>query len=109
MFNYGYLASGKEKSNPESPTALDIQLHVKRNNGDYEYISNTTPFNWLFEHMASYGYIVRYPTDKEAVTRLKLRDQHKGTVFIGTDRIVRGDHSIAPPRKRSISQKSQIH
>lgn len=68
MFNYGYLASGKEKSNPESPTALDIQLHVKRNNGDYEYISNTTPFSWLFEHMASYGYIVRYPTDKEAVT-----------------------------------------
>ena len=68
MFNYGYLASGKEKSNPESPTALDVQLHVKRKNGGYEYISNSTPFNWLFEHMASYGYIVRYPTDKSEIT-----------------------------------------
>jgi hypothetical protein len=26
MFNYGWLEAGKEKSNPESPTALDVQL-----------------------------------------------------------------------------------
>ncbi|HAG12816.1 MAG TPA: hypothetical protein DCG49_03010 [Ruminococcus sp.] len=68
MFNYGYLEAGKEKSNPESPTALDVQLHVKRNDGGYEYVTNTTPYSWLFEHMSSYGYILRYPTDKAEIT-----------------------------------------
>lgn len=68
MFNYGYLEAGKEKSNPDSPTALDIQLHIKRNDGGYEYISNVSPYSWLFEHMASYGFILRYPPDKSELT-----------------------------------------
>ncbi|MBR6717732.1 MAG: hypothetical protein IKI77_05230 [Oscillospiraceae bacterium] len=68
MFNYGYLETGKEKSNPDSPTALDIQLHIKRNDGGYEYISNISPYSWLFEHMASYGFVLRYPSDKADVT-----------------------------------------
>ncbi|MCQ2416504.1 MAG: D-alanyl-D-alanine carboxypeptidase family protein [Oscillospiraceae bacterium] len=68
MFNYGYLAADKEKSNPDSPSALDIQLHVKRSDGGYEYISNASPYSWLFEHMASYGFTVRYPSDKSDIT-----------------------------------------
>ena len=68
MFNYGYLETGKEKSNPDSPTAMDIQLHVKRNDGGYEYISNISPYSWLFEHMASYGFVLRYPTEKSEIT-----------------------------------------
>ena len=68
MFNYGYLDAGKEKSNPDSPTALDIQLHIKRNDGGYEYVSNVAPYSWLFEHMASYGFVLRYPADKAEIT-----------------------------------------
>ena len=68
MFNYGYLEQGKEKSNPDSPTALDIQLHLKHTGGGYEYISNTSPYSWLFDHMANYGFIVRYPSNKAEVT-----------------------------------------
>ncbi len=68
MFNYGYLDTGKEKSNPDSPTAYDIQLHIKRNDGGYEYISNSAPYSWLFEHMASYGFVLRYPQDKAEIT-----------------------------------------
>ena len=68
MFNYGYLEAGKEKSNPDSPTALDVQLHIKRNDGGYEYISNVSPYSWLFEHMASYGFVLRYPPDKSEIT-----------------------------------------
>jgi hypothetical protein len=45
MFNYGYLETGKEKSNPESATALDIQLHLKLAAGGYSYISNTKPYS----------------------------------------------------------------
>lgn len=68
MFNYGYLEAGKEKSNPESSTGLDVQLHVKHSNGSYEYVTNIAPYAWLFDHMASYGYILRYPEDKSDVT-----------------------------------------
>ena len=71
MFNYGWLEAGKEKSNPESPTALDVQLHVKRTGGAYEYITNTSPFSWLFEHMDSYGFVQRYPDDKTDLTGYK--------------------------------------
>lgn len=68
MFNYGYLDTGKEKSNPDSPSAYDIQLHIKRKDGGYEYISNISPYSWLFEHMASYGFVLRYPQDKAEIT-----------------------------------------
>lgn len=68
MFNYGYLETSQEKSNPESATGLDIQLHVKHDNGSYEYVTNVTPYAWLFDHMASYGYVLRYPEDKSDVT-----------------------------------------
>lgn len=68
MFNYGYLEVGKEKSNSESSSALDIQLHIKRNDGGYEYISNITPYSWLFDHMASYGFVQRFPAEKSELT-----------------------------------------
>ena len=68
MFNYGYLEAGKEKSNPESATALDVQIHLKKDNGEYDFVSNITPYSWLFDHMASYGYTLRYPTDKAEIT-----------------------------------------
>ena len=68
MFNYGYLEAGKEKSNPESSTGLDVQIHLKKENGGYDFVSNVTPYSWLFDHMASYGYTLRYPTDKAEIT-----------------------------------------
>ena len=68
MFNYGYLEDGKEKSNPESSTALDVQIHLKKDDGTYDFVSNVTPYSWLFDHMASYGFILRYPTDKAEIT-----------------------------------------
>lgn len=68
MFNYGYLETGKEKSNPESATALDIQLHLKLESGGYSYISNISPYSWLFTHMSDYGYILRYPDGKTELT-----------------------------------------
>ena len=71
MFNYGYLEAGKEKSNPESATGLDIQLHLKLKNGSYAYISDTEPYSWIYEHMSSYGYVIRYPADKSDITGVK--------------------------------------
>ena len=71
MFNYGYLETGKEKSNPESATGLDVQLHLKLKNGSYAFISNTAPYSWIYEHLTSYGYVIRYPAEKAAVTGVK--------------------------------------
>ena len=68
MFNYGYLEAGKEHSNAESATALDIQLHLKYTSGGYNYISYTSPYTWLFDHMANYGFILRYPENKGELT-----------------------------------------
>ncbi len=68
MFNYGYLESGKEKSNPESATGLDVQIHLKKEDGSYDFVSNVSPYSWLFDHMASYGFTLRYPTDKAEIT-----------------------------------------
>lgn len=68
MFNYGYLEDGKEKSNPESSTALDVQIHLKKQDGSYDFVTNTSPYSWLFEHMASYGFVQRYPEDKSDIT-----------------------------------------
>ncbi len=68
MFNYGYLESGVDHSNAESATGLDVQLHLKLNSGSYDYISYISPYTWLFDHMASYGYILRYPQDKTEQT-----------------------------------------
>lgn len=68
MFNYGYLEDGKEKSNPESATGLDVQIHLKKNDGGYDFVSNVSPYSWLFEHMASYGFVCRYPEDKSDIT-----------------------------------------
>ena len=71
MFNYGYLETGKEKSNPESATGLDVQLHLKLKNGSYAFISNTAPYSWIYEHLTSYGYVIRYPAEQAAVTGVK--------------------------------------
>lgn len=68
MFNYGYVEAGKEKSNPESPCGLDIQIHLKLDNGTYNYVSNVEPYSWIFSNMANYGFILRYPEGKEEQT-----------------------------------------
>ena len=41
------------------------------NDGGYEYVSNVSPYAWIFEHMASYGYVLRYPDDKTDITGYK--------------------------------------
>lgn len=71
MFNYGYLEADKEKANPESATGLDIQLHLHKASGEFAYVTNIQPYSWIFAHMESYGYILRYPEDKQDKTGQK--------------------------------------
>ena len=69
LFNYAFLTSDKqEKFLPDSATGLNIQLHLHMDNGRFGFISNTAPYSWIYEHMDSYGFVVRYPEDKSAKT-----------------------------------------
>lgn len=68
MVNDGYLAKGASKSTAESTTGLSIQLHLNKTDGGFAYITNTSPYSWLYEHMEEYGYILRYPEGKEDLT-----------------------------------------
>lgn len=68
MFNYGYLDRDDSKSNPESASGLDIQLHLKTNSGSYSFISNTGDYAWIYENMHKYGFVLRYPEDKTEKT-----------------------------------------
>lgn len=68
MVNDGYLAKDAPKSTKESTTGLSIQLHLNKTGGGFGYITNTSPYSWLYEHMAEYGYILRYPEGKEELT-----------------------------------------
>ncbi len=78
MFNDGYLDAGSDKSTPESTCGLSIQLHLQKASGGFTYISNTEPYSWIYNNMANYGYILRYPAEKEAETGKK-----------GTDSVIR--------------------
>lgn len=71
MFNYGYLKQDDPKSNPESACGLDVQLHLKKNDGTYGYITNSGDYAWIFENMYKYGFIQRYPEEKQDLTGVK--------------------------------------
>lgn len=82
MFNYGYLDQDDSKSNPESASGLDIQLHLKSNSGSYNFISNTGDYAWIYENMYKYGFILRYPKEKNEQTGVKGTDS--AIRYVGT-------------------------
>lgn len=45
-------------------------------NADTSYSDNETVYNWLAEHAAEYGFILRYPEEKEDVTGITYEPWH---------------------------------
>ncbi len=74
MVNDGYLAKGAANSTGESTTGLSIQLHLNKANGGFGYITNTSPYSWLYDNMSKYGYILRYPDGKQDLTGTAATD-----------------------------------
>ena len=55
----------------EHNTGLAIDLNGVRENFD------TTPeYEWLTEHAAEYGFILRYPEDKQEITKIRFEPWH---------------------------------
>lgn len=80
-----YLEQGKTKEEAEILTKRSIGepyksehnlgLAVDFNNIDYAF-EKESAFKWLTEHAQDYGFILRYPKDKEDITKIKYEPWH---------------------------------
>jgi D-alanyl-D-alanine carboxypeptidase len=59
--------------------ALDIDLYKKK----YEKLEDTEEYTWLVDNAHTYGYILRYPKDKENITGYKFEPWHYR--YVGID------------------------
>lgn len=60
----------------EHHTGLAVDLY---GSGDYsltETFENTAAFRWLMEHCAEYGFVLRFPKDKESITGVIYEPWH---------------------------------
>ncbi len=61
-------------SEHESGYALDFSLFFPDgSSGDYD---GTGDYNWIDEHCADYGFILRYPADKTEITKIQYEAWH---------------------------------
>lgn len=80
-----YLEDGKTIEEAEALTARSIGepyksehnlgLAVDFNDVDYAF-ENEKAFTWLMENAENYGFILRYPADKEDITKIKYEPWH---------------------------------
>ena len=54
----------------------ELGLAVDFNSVDESYFRNTTEAKWLAAHCAEYGFVIRYPEDKESVTGIIYEPWH---------------------------------
>ena len=45
-------------------------------NGDYNLFGETKEFTWMVNNSYKYGFILRYPSDKEKITGYKYEPWH---------------------------------
>ena len=64
----------------EHETGLAIDISTLKNEGDFE---DTEEFKWLQEHAHEYGFILRYPKDKEYITGYAYESWHYR--YVGID------------------------
>ena len=63
--------------------------------GDYsitDSFENTAAFRWLQEHCAEYGFILRFPKDKEAITGVTYEPWHYRYVGVEHAKIIMENH-----------------
>ena len=87
-----YLKQGKKQEEAErltdeyinKPGASDHNLGLAV---DFNLVNNefkeTKAFKWLKQHAEDYGFILRYPSDKEDITKIAYESWHWR--YVGTD------------------------
>ena len=53
-----------------------LAVDVAGSNGDYNLFADSKEFTWMKEHSYEYGFILRYPSGKEATTGFKYEPWH---------------------------------
>lgn len=60
-----------------------LAVDVKGENNDYNLFANTKEFLWMQDNAYKYGFILRYPKNKENITRFKFEPWHYR--YVGKD------------------------
>lgn len=80
----GILAKRFAKDWVAEPGTSEHQLGLALDiNADKEYCSNEDVYEWLYENAYRYGFILRYPKDKEAITNTAYEPWHYR--YVGID------------------------
>lgn len=82
LYNYYAQANGVEYADTyyarpgqsEHNTGLAVDITI--DHMDYTEIEKSPHYDWLLKHMADYGFILRYPKDKEDVTGFGYESWH---------------------------------
>jgi len=64
----------------EHQTGLALDINVARTSAHFE---NTVEYAWLLEHCAEFGFILRYPQEKEHITGYRFEPWHYR--YVGTE------------------------
>jgi D-alanyl-D-alanine carboxypeptidase len=61
----------------EHQTGLSVDVRINNDTSDLDAVRNyPDAYTWLLENMADYGFILRYPEDKEDVTQIAYESWH---------------------------------
>lgn len=65
-----------------------LAVDVMGENGDYNLFEETKEFNWIKDNAYKYGFILRYPKDKEKITGYKYEPWHYRYVGISLAKLL---------------------
>lgn len=77
--NYGVEYADRYWTRPgfsEHQTGLSVDIRMDNDTSDLDAVRNNAHYSWLLEHMHEYGFIVRYPDDKEDKTKIAPESWH---------------------------------
>ena len=81
LYNYYFKKMGKKakyvSSLPgHSEHQLGLSIDVEGSNGDYNKFEESNEFKWMINNSYKYGFILRYPKNKEKITGYKYEPTH---------------------------------
>ena len=93
-----YMSMGYSKEEAQAHTEETINKpgHSEHNLGlavDFNYVNNdfenTKAYKWLKENAKNYGFVLRYPKDKEQITKVKYEPWHWR--YVGVEHAIKMD------------------
>lgn len=84
LYNNGVANYGQEYADAywtrpgssEHQTGLSVDVRMDNDFSDLDAVRNHPQYEWLLEHLADYGFILRYPDDKQEYTLIAPESWH---------------------------------